>query len=129
MSINRWIGSGNLTRDPELRVTGSGMQVLKFGLAVNDRRKNSNGEWEDVPNFVDITVFGNRAESLAKFLAKGMKVTVEGKLRWSQWQTDGGEKRSKLEIVADDVELPPRGSQSSADSEPITDEDMDSVPF
>ena len=106
MSINRVMISGNLTRDPELRSTGGGMSVLKLGVAVNDRRKNQQtGEWEEFPNFVDVTVFGARGEALAKFLSKGAKVAIEGKLRWSQWENPQGEKRSKLEVVADEVEF------------------------
>lgn len=106
MSINRVMITGNLTRDPELRSTGSGMSVLKIGMAVNDRRKNSSsGEWEDVANFVDVTVFGARADALAKILRKGNKVAVEGKLRWSSWENPAGEKRNKLEVVADEVDL------------------------
>lgn len=106
MSINRVVISGNLTRDPELRATPSGMAVLKLGVAVNDRRKNQqSGEWEDVPNFFDVTVFGQRGESLSRFLSKGTKVTIEGKLRWSQWETPEGDKRSKVEIIADDIEF------------------------
>ena len=105
MSINRVIISGNLTRDPDLRSTASGMAVLSLGVAVNDRRRNQQtGEWEDYPNFVDCTMFGTRAESLARFLSKGIKVTIEGKLRWSQWERDG-QKRSKLEVVVDDLEF------------------------
>lgn len=105
MSINKVIISGNLTRDPELRATAGGMQVMSLGVAVNDRRKNQQtGEWEDCPNFVDCTMFGTRAESLARFLSKGVKVTIEGKLRWSQWERDG-QKRSKLEVVVDDLEF------------------------
>jgi single-strand DNA-binding protein len=105
MSINRVILTGNLTRDPELRSTPGGMSVLKLRMAVNDRRKNAqSGEWEDVPNYVDVTMFGTRAESLARYLSKGSKIAVEGKLRWSEWESQG-EKRSKLEVVADDVEF------------------------
>ena len=105
MSINRVIISGNLTRDPDLRSTASGMAVLSLGVAVNDRRRNQQtGEWEDYPNFVDCTMFGTRAESLARFLSKGTKVTIEGKLRWSQWERDG-QKRSKLEVIVDDLEF------------------------
>ena len=115
MSINRVIISGNLTRDPELRRAQSGMEILSWGMAVNDRRKNSQtGQWEDYANFVDVTLFGNRAASLAGILVKGMKVTVEGKLRWTQWQAKDGTNRSKLEVVADDVELPPRGNQGGS---------------
>lgn len=105
MSINKVIISGNLTRDPELRATAGGMHVMSMGVAVNDRRKNQQtGEWEDYPNFVDCTMFGTRAESLARFLSKGTKVAIEGKLRWSQWERDG-QKRSKLEVVVDDLEF------------------------
>ena len=105
MSINRVIISGNLTRDPELRQTASGLPVLGFGVAVNDRRKNQHtGEWEDYPNFVDCTMFGTRAESVAKFLSKGSKVAIEGKLRWSQWERDG-QKRSKIEVIIDELEF------------------------
>lgn len=110
MSINRVNISGNLTRDPELRQTTSGTAILRFGVAVNDRRRNQSGEWEDVPNFVDCVVFGNRAEPLSRFLSKGSKVAVEGKLRYSSWERDG-QRRSKLEVVVDEVEfLSPKGA-------------------
>ncbi len=105
MSINRVNISGRITRDPELRRTQSGMAILSFSVAVNDRRKNSQtGEWDDYANFVDCTVFGRRAESLSNILAKGMKVAVEGKLHWSQWEKDG-QKRSKLDVTVDEVEF------------------------
>lgn len=105
MSINRVNISGNLTRDPELRATQGGMQVLGFGVAVNDRRRNQQtGEWEDYPNFVDCTIFGNRAESMGRILHKGMKVAIEGKLRYSSWDKDG-QRRSKLEVIVDEIEL------------------------
>ena len=105
MSINRVIISGNLTRDPELRSTSAGLPVMQMNVAVNDRRKDPNtGEWQDYPNFVDCTLFGQRAEHVAKWLDKGSKVAVEGKLRWSQWERDGV-KRSKIEVVADEIEF------------------------
>ena len=109
MSINRVNISGNLTRDPEMRATQAGTQILTFGVAVNDRRRNpQTGEWEDYPNYIDCVVFGNRAEPLSRFLSKGTKVAVEGKLRWSQWERDG-QKRSKIEVIVDEVEfLSPR---------------------
>lgn len=106
MSINRVIVSGNLTRDPEVRTTASGNPVIGFGIAVNDRRKNSQtGEWEDYPNFIDCTMFGARAQSVSRFLSKGSKVAIEGKLRWSQWETNEGQKRSKIEIIVDEIEF------------------------
>lgn len=115
MSINRVNISGNLTRDPELRVTGSGTQILSFGVAVNDRRRNpQTNEWEDVPNFVDCVVFGARAEPLSRFLSKGSKVALEGKLRYSSWETKDGQRRSKLEVVVDEVEFLSSRNQQGA---------------
>lgn len=120
MSINRAIISGNLTRDAELRSTSSGMQVLGFSVAVNDRRKNpQTGDWEDYPNFIDCTMFGTRAEKLEQYLTKGTKVAIEGKLRWSQWEKDG-QKRSKVEVIVDEIELMAsrEGSPSKPTSKP-----------
>ena len=120
MSINRVIISGNLTRDPELRQTAGGLPVLGFGVAVNDRRKNQQtGEWEDVPNFVDCTLFGARAASVAKFLGKGAKVAIEGKLRWSQWEKDG-QKRSKLEVIVDELEFMSRSNANQVSPQAST---------
>lgn len=114
MSINRVNISGNLTRDPELRATAGGTQVLTMGVAVNDRRRNpQTGNWEDYPNFVDCVMFGTRAEALSRYLSKGTKVAIEGKLRYSSWERDG-QRRSKLEVVVDDIEfMTSRGSQGS----------------
>lgn len=105
MSINRVMLSGNITRDPEVRMTASSAPVLSFGLAVNDRRRNSEtGEWEDCPNFIDCTMFGTRAESISKHMAKGNKIAVDGKLRFSQWEKEG-QRRTKLEVIVEDIEL------------------------
>ncbi len=113
MSINRVNITGNLTRDPELRATASGTQVLSFGVAVNDRRRNARtGEWEDYPNFVDCTMFGNRAEAVGRFLTKGMKVAIEGKLHYSSWDKDG-QKRSKLEVIVDELDVMVRREQGA----------------
>lgn len=105
MSINRVYITGNLTREPEQKSTASGTPVLRFGMAVNDRRKSAQtGEWEDYPNFVDVTLFGNRVPYFAERLTKGGKVAVDGRLRYSSWEKDG-QKMSRLEVVAEDVEL------------------------
>lgn len=147
MSINRVTISGNLTREPEVRQTPSGYEILNIGVAVNDRRKNQqSGEWEDVANFVDVVVFGKRASSLSKILTKGMKVCIDGKLRYSSWEKDG-QRRSKLEVIADDVDIMQRrgdgsggsgnhsyggGSGSQAPAEPSQDYDdmySDDIPF
>ena len=111
MSINRVNITGNLTRDPELRATAGGTQMLAFGVAVNDRRKNQQtGEWEDVPNFVDCIVFGSRAEAVSRFISKGAKVSIDGKLHYSSWETKDGQRRSKLEVIVDEIDFMSRAS-------------------
>jgi single-strand DNA-binding protein len=115
MSINRVCISGNLTRDPELKALPSGTSVLELGVAVNDRRKNQDGEWEDYPNYVDCSLFGKRAESLSKYLSKGQKVTIAGKLHYSSWEKDG-QKRSKLSVIADDVEFMSRKGEGATNA-------------
>ncbi len=105
VSINRVNITGNLTRDPELRATSGGTQVLHLGVAVNDRRRNpQTGNWEDYPNFIDCVMFGTRAEAIARYLSKGTKVAIEGRLRYSSWERDG-QKRSKIEVVVDEIEF------------------------
>ena len=106
MSINKVTITGNLTRDVELRQTQGGMCIASFGVAVNDRRKNNQtGEWEDYPNYIDCTMFGTRAEKVSQFIGKGSKVAIEGKLRYSSWTAQDGTKRSKLEVVVDEIEF------------------------
>lgn len=104
MSINHVSLTGNLTRSPELRATQGGTPVLSFGIAVNDRRKNASGNWDDVPNFFECVTFGNRATALSDILSKGMKVAIAGKLHYSSWEKDG-QKHSKVDIIANEVEL------------------------
>lgn len=126
MSINRVAVSGHLTRDPELRATVGGTQVLSFGIAVNDRRKNpKSGEWEDYPNFVDCTMFGTRAEKIHRYLSKGCKVAIEGKLRYSSWERDG-QRRSKLEVIVEEIEFMSRQQVAEPEPEDFYDED---IPF
>lgn len=104
MSINQVSITGNLTRQPEIRTTQNGTAVLSFGIAVNDRRKNASGNWEDVPNFFECVTFGNRATALWDILTKGMKVSIAGKLHYSSWEKDG-QKHSKVDIIANEIEL------------------------
>jgi len=104
MSINQVTISGNLGRDSELRKTQSGMAILSFTVAVNERRKNSQGEWSDYTNWIGVSIFGTRAEKLHDYLTKGTKVCVQGKLRYSEWERDGV-KKSKIEVIADEIEL------------------------
>ena len=131
MSINRVNISGNLTRDPEMRHTVSGMQVLSFGMAVNDRAKDANGEWVDRPNFIDCTMFGARAEAVSRYISKGSKVAIEGKLRWSQWEKDG-QKRSKIEVIVDEIEFMSRRedvAQQQPAAAPVPDVYDEDIPF
>lgn len=125
-NINRVIIAGNLTRDAELRMTQNGTAILTIGVAVNDARKNSQtGEWEDYANFIDCTMWGDRAESLAPKLTKGTKVCIEGKLRYSSWEREG-QKRSKIEVLIDSVEFFPR---KEAEPQPQCDYYDEDIPF
>lgn len=126
MSINVVNISGNLTGNPELRRTAGGTAILGFGVAVNDRRRNQQtGEWEDYPNFVDCTMFGTRAEKLEGMLAKGTKVCILGRLRYMSWEKDG-QRRSKIEVIVDDIELMSRRETASA---PVPEDIDEAIPF
>ncbi len=105
-NINRVVLTGNLTRDPELRSTASGLAVCSLRIASNTRRKNqSTGEWEDKPNFFDVTVWGAQGENCARFLAKGRPVAIDGRLEWREWESQDGNKRQAVEIIADAVQF------------------------
>lgn len=110
--INKVFLTGNLTRNPELRYTSGGTAVLGMGIAVNERVKDGQtGEWADRANFFDCTMFGKRAEGVARYLAKGSKVSLEGRLRWSQWERDG-QKHSKVEVLVDEIEFMSKASDA-----------------
>lgn len=111
-SVNVVVLIGNLTRDPELRATAGGTSVCKLGLAVNERAKDpATGEWGERPNYFDIDVFGAQGESCAQYLTKGRQVAVEGRLRWRSWETQEGQKRSAVSVVANSVQfIGPRDS-------------------
>ena len=105
-NINRVVLTGNLTRDPELRSTQSGMSVCSLRIASNTRRKNqATGEWEDKPNFFDVTVWGAQGENCARFLSKGRPVALDGRLEWREWETPEGNKRQAVDVVADTVQF------------------------
>lgn len=105
-SVNVVVLVGNLTRDPELRAMPSGTSVCRLGLAVNERTKDpATGEWGERPNYFDIDVFGAQGENCAKYLTKGRQVAVEGRLRWRSWETQEGQKRSAVSVVANSVQF------------------------
>lgn len=116
--INSVTICGNLTRDAELRATGNGLQILSFTVAVNDRRRNQQGQWEDVPNFVPCTLFGERAEKLAGYLTKGIKVCVTGKLHYQSWQAKDGTKRHELEVNVSDLDFMQRREPQAEQPQP-----------
>jgi single-strand DNA-binding protein len=142
-SINRVVLVGNLTRDPELRHTPSGMAVCSLRIAVNTRRKDAaTGEWGEKPNYFDITVWGNQGENCAQYLAKGRPVAVDGRLEWREWEAQDGSKRQAVEIVADSVQFlggrgepggenqyVPAGATAQADADFSSSAADDDIPF
>lgn len=110
-SLNRVFLMGNLTRKPELRHTPSGLAVTELGVAVSDSYKNKAGELVESTCFADVVVWGKQAETCEQYLSKGAPVVVEGRLQFEQWQTDSGEKRSRLRVRADRVQFVSRGSK------------------
>ena len=145
-NLNKVMLMGNLTRDPELRHTPSGMAIADFGMAINRQRKGADGNRIDETTFVDVTAFGRQAEVIQQYLRKGRPVYIEGHLRLEQWTTQDGQKRSKLSVVVENFQFldtkggagggapggPPRaGSAGPADSDygggdSISDDD---IPF
>jgi single-strand DNA-binding protein len=103
-SFNRVILLGNITRDIEVKYLQSGMAVTELGLAVNDRRKNQQGEWIEETTFVDVTLWGRTAEIAGEYLGKGSPVMIEGRLKLDTWETDG-QKRSKLRVVGERMQM------------------------
>src|ERR1044071_3003390 len=115
-SFNRVILVGNLTRDPELRYIPSGTAVTDIGLAVNDRRKNANGEWIEETTFVDVTLWARQGEVASEYLSKGSSVLIEGRLKLDTWEKDG-KKNSKLRVVGERMQmLGAKGSGSGSRS-------------
>lgn len=101
-SLNQVTLMGNLTRDPELRQTPTGQNVTSFSLALNRSYKDASGEWKEVTDFVDIVCWGPLAERVAQYLSKGRRCLVQGRLQSRNWEQDGA-KRSKVEVLANDV--------------------------
>jgi len=101
--INKVILFGRLTRDAELKYTTSGQAVCKFSIAVNRNRKNGD-RWENEASFFDVASWGKQGEALSQYLVKGKAVGIEGELRQERW-TDQGQHRSKIEIVANNIQL------------------------
>ena len=112
--INHVVLVGRLTRDAELKYTAGGQAVCKFSIAVNRRKKNGD-QWEDEANFFDIVLWGKQGESLQNYLVKGKMIGVDGELRQDRWQQDG-QNRSKVEIIANYIQLLGGGSSGGGSS-------------
>ena len=138
-SFNKVILMGNLTRDPEMRVTPNGHSICKLGLAVSRTFSTKDGERREETAFVDIDAFGKQAEVIAKYMRKGRPIMVEGRLKLDQWESNEGQKRSKLGVVLENFQFlgsrddnqegyensspPERGQSNSADATPTAQND------
>ncbi len=134
VNINRVVLTGNLTRDPELRNTPAGVSVCSLRIASNTRRKTSDGEYVDKPNYFSVTVWGAHGENCARYLTKGRPVAIDGRLEWREW-THEDTKREAIEIVADTVQfLASRDETTTSDTPPdepvpVGVVDGDDIPF
>jgi single-strand DNA-binding protein len=114
-NINRVVLTGNLTADPELRALPSGSSLCKLRVACNTRRKNSStGEWDDKPNYFNVTVWGAQGKNAAQYLTKGRPVAIDGRLEWHEWEAQDGTKRSAVDIIAESVQFLGSREQDSA---------------
>ena len=123
-SINRVVLVGRLTRDPELRSLPSGSSVCSLRVACNESRLGADGERVEYPNYFDVSVFGAAGESVARFLAKGRRIGLDGRLQWREWEAADGQHRQAVSIVADVVQFldSPGGSAADGDERSVDDE-------
>jgi single-strand DNA-binding protein len=132
-SINRVFLLGNLTRNPDLRQTASGIPVTDLGVAVNEKFRNKAGEEVETTCFADVVVWGRQAETCSQYLTKGAPVMVEGRLQLDTWETDAGEKRSRIRVRADRVQFigRPRGQADDGSGAAVVQarEDESGIPF
>jgi single-strand DNA-binding protein len=102
-TVNRVVLIGNLTRDPELRSLPSGSSVCNFRIACNSTRRDADGQYQEKPNFFDVGVFGEQADSVNRYTRKGRRVAIDGRLDWREWETSDGQQRQTVSIIADTV--------------------------
>ncbi len=103
--LNKVFLMGNLTRDPELRYTPSGTAIASFGIAINRNWSGPDGEKKEEVCYVDINMFGRRAEVINEYFSKGNPIFIEGRLQFQQWETKDGQKRNALRVVAEDFQF------------------------
>jgi single-strand DNA-binding protein len=104
-SINRVVLVGRLTRDPELRALPSGTSVCSLRVACNSSRRDAEGEYQERPNFFDVSVYGAPAESVSRYMLKGSSCAIDGRLEWREWETADQQKRQAVSVVADTVQF------------------------
>ena len=120
-SINHCTLLGHVTRDPRLKTTSSGKAVCNFGLVLNRRWLDINGDAKQETTFVDVTAWNQQAEVITEYCQKGRPVVVEGRLEQERWETPAGEKRSRLKVVAQRVTFLPGNSAAAREVEPLPD--------
>ncbi len=121
-SFNQVILMGNLTRDPELKAIPSGQSVCQFSLALNRSYKDSQGEWKEATDFIDVVAWGPLAERVAQYCQKGKQVLVNGRIQSRSWEQDG-QKRSKVEVLAQDVTFLGGGPGAGGSNGPVSDDE------
>ena len=139
MSVNKWIGIGNLTKDVEIKYTPSGVAVCNFSVACNERYKDKDGQQQEKVEFVNIVAWRQLAEICGKFLHKGKQVYLEGKLTTRKWQDRDGNDRYSSEIVIDEMQMlgsksdsqqaSPQQQPQQQEQAPVFDEEQDRCPF
>jgi len=135
MNINKVLIAGNLTRDPELRYTSGGAAMVSFKVATNHRWTDSQGVKKEEVAFIKVVVWGKMAKNCGKYLSKGSPVFVEGRLKQQSWETDAGEKRSSLEVVAQNVQFLGRpaneadGVRLESDNSSADKDEGENIPF
>lgn len=117
--INRVVLVGRLTRDPELRALPEGRSVCSLRVACNGVGKDGDGNYEERPNFFDVSVFGSPAEVVDRYMRKGRRVAIDGRLHWREWETAEGEHRQGVDVVAESVEFLDGGSGEDRVEEPL----------
>jgi single-strand DNA-binding protein len=117
-SINRVVLVGRLTRDPELRTLASGTSACGLRIACNSSRRDAEGDFQERPNFFDVSVYGASAERVDQFMRKGSRVGIDGRLEWREWETVDQQKRQAVSVVADIVQFldSPRGARAEDES-------------
>ena len=151
VSFNKVVLAGNLTRDPELRFTNNGIPVCEFGIAVNER-SGKGADATERANFFDVTAWRDLGETVANYKKKGDPVLVEGRLQFRSWEAQDGSKRSKVDVVANNVQFlgsgngdgdgangsrngsrasgtPVAAGQGRGDDVDLNEEDFDDIPF